>query len=142
MPCATPVTAPFELPTVAIETSLLLHVPPVVVLDKVVVAPEHIADAPVIETGVAYTVTGNVAFTQPLLNVYVTVVLPVATGDRIPEDAPMVATEVLLLLHAPPGAPLVNVLVLPRQAAELPVIDAGVWLTVTVTLAGVPQPLE
>jgi hypothetical protein len=77
-----------------------------------------------------------------LLKVYVMTVLPAAIPDNTPVDAPMVATEVLLLLHVPPGAPLVNELVLPRQADDEPVIEAGVWLTVTTVLAGVPQPFE
>lgn len=42
----------------------------------------------------------------------------------MPEPVPTVATDVLLLLHAPPAVPSVNVVVEPTQALELPVIGS------------------
>src|ERR1700733_9623913 len=48
---ATPVTTPVAEPTVAVVTSLLLHVPPPVLLVKFVVKPIHTASVPVIPDG-------------------------------------------------------------------------------------------
>lgn len=42
-----------------------------------------------------------------------------------------VATAVLLLLHAPPGAALVSVVVLPTHTDAVPPIVGGVVFTVT-----------
>ena len=44
---------------------------------------------------------------QPVLTVYVISVVPAATAVTSPVDAFTVATEVLVLLHAPPASPLV-----------------------------------
>jgi hypothetical protein len=62
---ATPDTTPVEEPIVAVVTSLLLHVPPLVLLVKFVVAPTHTAAVPVIPDGSALTVTVLVAV-QPV----------------------------------------------------------------------------
>ena len=43
---------------------------------------------------------------QPVLTVYVISVVPAATAVTSPEDAFTVATEVLVLLQAPPAVPL------------------------------------
>ena len=43
---------------------------------------------------------------QPLLTVYVISVVPAATAVTNPVEAFTVATEVLVLLHAPPAVPL------------------------------------
>jgi hypothetical protein len=65
VPAATPLTIPVAEPTVAVVTSLLLHVPPLVLLVKFVVAPVHIVPVPVIAEGNALTVTVVVAL-QPV----------------------------------------------------------------------------
>src|SRR4051812_2882700 len=48
VPVNVPVTMPLEAPMVATDTSLLLHVPPGVVLARVTVAPAHTVEGPVI----------------------------------------------------------------------------------------------
>jgi hypothetical protein len=61
-------------------------------------------------------------------------------ADAAPVTELIVATAVLLLLHAPPDTPSVKVPVAPAQKEEVPVIAPGVVCTVTVVAAGVPQP--
>jgi hypothetical protein len=67
-PFDTPVTTPFELPTVATVLLAEIHDPPVVVLVSVVVPPRHNVVVPPIAAGVALTVTTFVD-RQPLLSV-------------------------------------------------------------------------
>ncbi len=50
-PAPTPVTMPLLVPTVATEALLLLHTPPVVALEKVVVNPWQTLEAPVMGNG-------------------------------------------------------------------------------------------
>jgi hypothetical protein len=57
VPEATPVTTPLLLPTVAIEVSVVLHVPPLAVLASVVLRPSQTLAVPVIAGGNAFTVT-------------------------------------------------------------------------------------
>ena len=57
--------------------------------------------------------------------------VPAATPVAIPEEEPMVATEVLLLLQLPPPAS-VNEVVAPTHTFTIPVINGGPGLTVTV----------
>ena len=59
VPAATPVTIPEELPTVAIEASLLVQLPTPPELLKVVVAPVHTVVVPVMPAG--EPLTTNVA---------------------------------------------------------------------------------
>jgi len=56
VPAAIPVTTPV-LPTVATETALLLHVPPLVALASVVVLLMQVNAVPVIAAGLGLTVT-------------------------------------------------------------------------------------
>ena len=63
-----PVTKPEVILTEAIDTLLLLQVPPVVVSLKIVVAPPHIMVVPVMDVDKAVTVTAVVA-RQPVGNV-------------------------------------------------------------------------
>lgn len=56
VPVATAVTNPVVTPIVATAVLSLVHVPPVVLLLSVVVAPVHIAVVPVIGPGAAVTV--------------------------------------------------------------------------------------
>jgi hypothetical protein len=67
---------------------------------------------------------------QPVLIVYVMVVVPAAIAVTIPA-ASMVATDVLLLAHVPPADVLVNVVVAPGHIPIVPVIASGNGLTVT-----------
>ena len=69
MPAATPVTTPLELME-ATDGVALLHTPPAVALDKLVVAPAQAVTVPVIgpTTGKAFTVTEVVTtVTQPVI---------------------------------------------------------------------------
>jgi hypothetical protein len=59
-PAVTPVTTPVADPTVALAL-LLLHVPPVVLLARVVVCPTHTLAEPVLAGRAASTVTTVVA---------------------------------------------------------------------------------
>ena len=66
VPADTPVTMPLAEPIVATAGVLLLQVPPVVVLERVVVAPMHVVSVPVIGEEIAeLTVTTLVATAQP-----------------------------------------------------------------------------
>ena len=56
-PAVTPVTIPVD-PTVAIDILLLLHVPPVVISDNVIVLPGQTCVRPVIDAGAGFTVIG------------------------------------------------------------------------------------
>lgn len=68
LPGRIPVTMPVE-PTVATDTAVLLHVPPVDVVLSTVVAPWHIVVVPVIAftVGVAVTVTVLVTKQPPAI---------------------------------------------------------------------------
>jgi hypothetical protein len=65
VPAVTPETIPDIAPTVATDVVPLLHTPPEVASDKLVVAPEHTLLAPEIAAGNGFTVTIVVAV-QPL----------------------------------------------------------------------------
>jgi len=60
------------------------------------------------------------------------VVVPVETAVIFPNDDPIVATVVLLLLHEPPAVVSLNEVVSPEQILETPVIAPGEGFTVTV----------
>ncbi len=64
VPANTPVTIPV-LPTVAIDPSLLLHVPPVVEQLKDVVDAVHTLVVPVMDAGAAPTVAITVVLQPP-----------------------------------------------------------------------------
>ena len=67
MPVAIPVTIPVE-PMVATVVVVELHVPPVVVEERVVLLPTHMVSAPVIAAGRFTTVSERV-LRQPLVSV-------------------------------------------------------------------------
>ena len=117
VPPVTPQTLPVEEPTVAILVLLLLHVPPDGLELSVLQTPLHIDAVPVIAAGVALTVTVAVADAdeEQADTEYVITVVPGATEVTIPEVDPIVATDVLLLLHVPPAVPvgLVKVILAP-----------------------------
>jgi len=64
VPAATPVTTPV-VPTVAIDASAVLHVPPAVALARVVVAPAHTTRVPEIGVVAADTLTVKVVVARP-----------------------------------------------------------------------------
>ena len=134
-PC--PVTMPVAEPTVATAVLLLTHAPPEDTSDKVIVVPEQTTLGPVIADGSGFTVMTVVAM-QPVARVYVdTQVLgiPTIAPVAIPEDEPMVAIAVLLLLHVPPVGASLNVIVDPEQTLLGPEIFPGNGFTVIVVAA-------
>jgi len=75
VPAVTPVTTPVEELIVATAVLLDVQTPPVVVLDNVVVDPEHTAVVPVIEAtvGNVVTVTAVAALVDEQPSAFVTV---------------------------------------------------------------------
>ena len=61
-PTATPVTIPVD-PTVATPVALLLHVPPDVESERVMVAPLHTVELPEIADGIVGPVVTVIVFT-------------------------------------------------------------------------------
>jgi hypothetical protein len=70
-----------------------------------------------------------------LVIVYVQVHVPTPTPVATPVDEPIVATEVLLLLHVPPGVPSVKVAVEPWHILYEPMMIDGVGLIVRIAVA-------
>jgi len=68
--------------------------------------------------------------------------LPAATPVAIPVEEPIVANELLLLVHVPPGVVELNIVVRPVQTVSVPVIFAGFALTVTVFVAATVHELH
>jgi hypothetical protein len=68
--------------------------------------------------------------------------VPELTPLTIPLPDPMVATDVLLLLHVPPDVVLVNDIVLPAQTLPAPEIEPGEGITVIAVKAIQPVPNE
>ena len=67
-------------------------------------------------------------------------VVPAATPRASPVEEPIVATEVVPLVHVPPPGVELNVLVLPIHTAIVPVIAVGNGFTVTTAIEDtVPQ---
>ena len=124
----------------AIAVVPLLHTPPVVRSFKALVAPGHTDSVPVILKGRELTVT-VIWVLQPVdVAVNVMVGVPGAAPVTMPEVEPIVAIDVLLLLHVP-GA-LRNTVVDPAHIVVIPLIAAGIALTVTVVLVAHPVPIE
>ena len=125
-----PVTMP-DVPTVATVAALLLHVPPASVLLSGVVAPAQTVVAPVTVAGTALTVTTDVVL-QPVVSVKVISVVPALRPVSTPDEAPIVATAGLLLVHdMPDGVGLVSTVVVPVQIAVVPAMADGSGFTVT-----------
>ncbi len=135
---------------VATEGDPLVQVPPVVELLRVVVSPMQTEGEPAIavNTGSAFTVRDCCAVLVPLhppVIVYTMLQEPAATAVTSPVDEFTVATDVLLLLHAP-VPPLkttvfaVYCAVAPAHNGEVPVTDATLALGVTVSTAGILDP--
>jgi hypothetical protein len=102
-----PVTTPVVLPTVPLVTSLLDHVPPAVPSANVVVKPIQAEAVPVI-ADIGFTVTTAVV-KHPVERVYVIVDVPDATPVTMPLADPIVAFDVVLLVHVPPASVLFSV---------------------------------
>jgi hypothetical protein len=128
MPVTTPVVA--MVPTAVVPDD---HVPPVVVVASVVVAPVHTCNVPVMAAGAAETVTVLVE-KQPVGSVYemddVPLVMPVTTPVTF-----MVPTDGLLLLHVPPAVVHASVIVAAGQTLAAPVMAAGSAFIVTIAVA-------
>lgn len=137
LPAATPVAVPDEDPIVATPVVPEVQVPPPVELLNVVVNPAHTVAVPVIDAGSAFTVNG-VEFKHPVARVYVIFTVPAATPVTMPV-VPMVAVEVLPLLQVPLPVASLKVLVRPTHTFAVPVIEAGIGLTVIV--ADMMQPV-
>ena len=130
-PAATPVIVPSAAPAVAIAVLLLVHVPPLVASDRVIVDPAQTGVEPVIAGGNGLMVT-CVVILQPVASVYVIVANPAVTPVTTPVLV-MVATDVLPLAHVPPPASD-KVVVVPGHAIAVPDIAAGNGLIVSVAV--------
>ena len=64
--------------------------------------------------------------------------VPAAIPVKTPDDEPMVATSVLLLVHVPPAGVLLTVVVRPTHTLKVPVIVVGSALTVIEDVAAQP----
>lgn len=133
VPAATPVTIPVEVVIVALAVLPELHVPPEGVLESVVAAPTHTVAVPAIAVGSAFTVTMRVS-THPVPVVYVIVAVPALMPATAPSVAPTVAVVASLLLHVPPVVVLLKVVTEPSQTLAVPVMPAGIAITVTVAV--------
>ncbi len=137
MPGATPVTKPVVAFTVAVDVLPLVHTPPGVVFDRVVLNVGQTDAVPVIAAGAGLTVA-TLEATQPPGITYEIVDVPELYPTAIPDVAPMPATTVLLLLHVPPNTVLLNTDTAPMHKAAFPVIGATVT---TVTGMVLKQPV-
>ena len=132
------------MPVVLIVATLpatQLHDPPGVASARVIELPIHNSDGPEIFAGRAFTVRRRVR-TQPAGEVYVISVLPDAIAVAAPVVLSIVATSGVLLVHVPPGIPLVNVPATPTQSCEGPAIGAGNGSTVTIVVYTQPADSE
>ncbi len=128
MPADTPETSP-AASTVAVPTELLLHVPPGVGFDRVVVLPIQIligAEGK-IDAGLALTVTTVVVKQAP--TEYDIVAVPADIPVTIPPAT--VAIVGFPLLHVPPLVVFVNVVMSPIHTTPVPDIVEGIGSTVT-----------
>ena len=122
-----PVTTCVDMFIVATPILLMLHIPPAVASDKVIVDGIQIVEAPDIKAGDASTVTGNV--TDDEHDVYVMITLPELTPVITP--AALTVARLLLDDHTPPITDSDNVADTPAHMVDGPLIAAGVVVTVT-----------
>jgi hypothetical protein len=141
VPPLLPVTIPLPEPIPAIEELLEVHVPPAVLSVNAVVCPTQIAVAPMIASGSGFTVTVVVAEQPALVYIIGTLQLPNKPPLTTPPDV-TVAHKVLPLVQVPPVVASLNVVENPAHITVLPVIGAGVRLTVIVVVAMQPVPIE
>lgn len=90
---------PVADPTVATAVFPLVHVPPDVLLENVVVAATQITLVPIIEAGSAFTVTTAVLKHPVVRFVTVIVAVPALTPATTPLAEPTAATLLLLLVQ-------------------------------------------
>jgi hypothetical protein len=95
--------------------------PPASVSDEGV--PRQTLVFPLTDDGVETTVSVETDV-QPVDNVYVITVVPAEILVRKPEELPMVATAVLLLLHVPPPTTSDKLVVNPAHIDDSPLIGA------------------
>jgi hypothetical protein len=127
---------------VATEGSLLAHVPPGSASESPIVLPTHTGATPDIAEGVAFTVTFLVT-RHAELNEYVIVTIPPDIPVTIPEPLPIAPIVMSELVHIPPGAASVNVVVCPLHKVAIPVMGAGGMLMFTgIVATAVPHILE
>jgi hypothetical protein len=131
VPAVMPKAIPEELPIVATDVVLLLHVPPPVVLVSVVADPTHTLKDPLIGFGAGFTVTVVVA-KQPPGAMYDMMAVPPDIPVMTPVVRPADATSALLLNQEPPASVLANVVVAPSHNVVVPVIAVGCAYIVTV----------
>jgi hypothetical protein len=131
LPAATPYAAPLVSTIVATDVLLLLHVPPAVAFAYIPFVAIHRPPTTVIGATRLFTV---VVTKQPVGMVYVTLVMPSPVAVTIPDVRPIVAIDVLALVHEPPVSVLSSVIVATVHIGVEPVIAAGCGLTVTVAV--------
>jgi hypothetical protein len=68
VPVDTPDTTPLVVPIVAIPVAELVHAPPVVASDSVMLPPTHKDEGPVIAAGFGFTAIGTILL-QPVVRV-------------------------------------------------------------------------
>ena len=134
-----------------LATAVLLddHVPPEVVLLRVVEEPAQIAFDPPIAESAGKPLTVNeavVEFVQPFpsVTVYVIVAVPALTPVTTPVEAFTVAIAVLEVLHVPPVVAFVSVELAPIHAEAEPAIvpaDGSAFSVTTVAAEVAEQPL-
>ena len=64
--------------------------------------------------------------------------MPATRPASIPDELPIVPTEMLLLLHEPPVTELLKVVAAPAQTLAVPVIAAGDGVTVSIAVEKQP----
>ena len=138
---ATPADIPVTNPVVLIEAILVLllvHTPPLTLLERAEVVLTHNARVPEMSAEVGNgltetTVKTSVTQPKPLVTVYVIVVVP----EETPVTTPLVFTVPIvgtLLLHTPPVVALARVIVPPMHTLFAPVIAATVGSGLTITV--------
>lgn len=126
-PAKIPVVAPIE----PIAGAELLQVPPVVASVSNVVVPVQTANAPPIAAGNGLTVF-RIVVKQPVPSVYDIAGVPADTPVTTPVPGTTDPSDGLLLLQVPPAGVEFNVVVRPTHSLAIPVMFAGVGLTVTI----------
>ena len=124
-----PLMRPVPAATITV-VSVLLHIPPELASDNVVVRPEQIFLFPVIGAGNGATVTCLVAM-QPVASVKLIVAVPGDTPVTMPEPVP-IATVRSALFQLPPGVVSLNCVGTLTQTVAFPVIAAGTGFTVVI----------
>jgi len=144
VPGVTPVTYPVLATIEAIPVLELYHVPPGVASARVVLPPAHTLGEPVIEAGCGFTINGIEVLHPVVARVYVIVVKPAVIPVTTPVPGFMVATDVVLLAHVPPGVGSVSVVVRPVHTLLVPAIAPGSGLitTVVVPVMFAEQPVD